>query len=269
MQRVIKKILLDVALVAFILVELLLAALLCSLLPISIGIPLFLVTPFSIGAVSYFIFQRVTPKQRIREEAEDWLAKRARGLMPYRAKSRTGKRVAIWIPTIVVTVLLLFFPETFGILLHVMYPTSGKLLRYRVSFPATWMVGDTSMNESHTWAFAGAFECKGPFRAGLTRYTHGNPPASAMEFWDSPGGDPATRQPPSGTLFSTRTFPLGKDSITCREYIPTYLHWQGNEDVRLIECSTPRRDFFASFGGDWSAVPYFYRTLGGIRATYR
>jgi hypothetical protein len=207
MQRVIKKILLDVALVAFILVELLLAALLCSLLPISIGIPLFLVTPFSIGAVSYFIFQRVTPKQRIREEAEDWLAKRARGLMPYRAKSRTGKRVAIWIPTIVVTVLLLFFPETFGILLHVMYPTSGKLLRYRVSFPATWMVGDTSMNESHTWAFAGAFECKGPFRAGLTRYTHGNPPASAMEFWDSPGGDPATRQPPSGTLFSNPHVP--------------------------------------------------------------
>ena len=268
-QRVTKNMLLYVALVISILVELVVMALLCSLLPINIGIPLFLVAPFSIGGISYVISQRVTRHQGIREEADNWLAERARGRVLRRTQWHKARRLATWIPTLMVTVLFLFLPEAFGIFVHFVYPTSGNLLRHRVSFPITWIVAGTSMNESHTWSFSGAFECKGPFRGGLARYMYGNPPASAMDFWDTPVGDPATRLPPNGTLYSTRTLRLGKGSITCREYLPIYLHWQGDKDLRLIECVTPGRDFFASFGGDGSAVQDFYRTLQGIKAMDR
>jgi hypothetical protein len=263
-KHVIRKLLSYAALVLFILVQVVLA----------LGLSYFLLSDSSalvgdlvfgqmllIGTVSYFVFERITRRQGVSDEAERWLAERTRPARMNGLSWRRAKRLAPWGPALLTLVLFSFFSGVTGAATHLVYGRSAKLLGYRVSFPLTWMVlGKSRMYGDHTSSSASAFDCRGPLRALLNRYQDLDPTYSVMDFTSVSAG-----RPPHGstgdTIFSTRTFPFGKDSITCREYLPAHTEWAPGKNGRFVWCETPRGDFSGFFAGERATIPEFYRTL--------
>jgi hypothetical protein len=82
-----------------------------------------------------------------------------------------------------------------------------------------------------------------------------------MAFYGAPLGDTVSRLSASDRIVSTRTLLMGKETITCWEYVPGWLRGHQDNDVQSIRCSTPRGDFFSWFDGDKASVPDFYRVL--------
>ena len=62
----------------------------------------------------------------------------------------------------------LFFPETWAVVSHLSHPGSGRLLGYRVSIPANWVVliDEPDIGSSHTWSSVAAFHSKGVLTSG-------------------------------------------------------------------------------------------------------
>lgn len=149
------------------------------------------------------------------------------------------------------------------------HPGSGRLLGYRVSIPANWVVliDEPDIGSSHAWSSVAAFHSKGVLAAGATAYWRREPPIANMSFYSAPLGDRRTSFLPNDKIISTRTLPLGKGTITCSEYIPGWLREHEDDDIQSIACATPQNDFYGWFDGDKASVTGFYRTLQNVRQT--
>jgi len=160
-------------------------------------------------------------------------------------------------------------PRNVGCCVAPFHPGSGRLLGYRVSIPANWVVrtDEPDIGSSHTWSSVAAFHSKGVLRAGATAYWQREPRIANMSFYAAPLGDRRHRFLPNDKIISTRTLPLGKGTITCSEYIPGRLREPGDDDIQFIVCTTPRNDFYGWFDGDKASVTGFYRTLQNVRQT--
>ena len=250
-----------------VLIQLVLVMLVCLLLPDRVAdlvaFPILLGATILIGAGSYFIYQRVMCTRSVRGEAERWLADRSRRTPQQRARLRRFKQIGIWIPTLLGTIFFLFAPEIFGVATHVLNPGPARLIGYEVSFPVTWIFIGASSNDSHTWAVAGAIDCRGPLRGGRRRYWPLNPQASAVDVITSSSGSSIFRRNPN-TPVSVRSVRIGAEPALCREY-PRYYDWEPT--LRIVECSTLKEGISISFAGDKSNLDDFYHSLELIRKT--
>ncbi len=270
MIRILKRVLSFVAFTAYLLVQVILVGMIPAYCwPSRTGFILFLVGLFLIGACGYVVRRRITRDSYNRTEAEKWLTLRTRPCVDYSRRIKAGKRWALWIPTAIVMIVFLFFPETWALVSHLTHQGSGRLLGYQVSIPIDWiiMMDEPDTGDNHVWSLVVAFRSKGVLRAGATTYWRREPPIADMAFYGAPRGDTASYLSASDRIVSTRTLPLGKGTITCWEYIPGWLRGHEDNDVRSIRCSTLRGDFSSWFSGDKASVSDYYRVLQLVRQT--
>jgi hypothetical protein len=116
-----------------------------------------------IGLLLYF--RHKTRSQWIRAEAKQWLAERSQPLVY--ARRRRLWRTVLWMPSVLVLVIFLFFPETAGLVSHLFCGPTVKLRQYRLKIPPTWIVATS--NDSSAWIIAG----KGIARVGFRPYWRG------------------------------------------------------------------------------------------------
>jgi len=270
MIRILRRVLFFVAFTAYLLVQVTLVGMIPAYYwPSRTGFILFLVGLLLIGASGYIAHRRITRERYNRTEAGKWLTFRARPRVDYSKRIKAAKRWVIWLPTAVVMIAFLFFPETWAVVSHLSHPRSGRLLGYRVSIPANWVVltDEPDIGSSHTWSSVAAFHSKGVLRAGATAYWRREPPIANMSFYAAPLGDRRPRFLLNDKIISTRTLPLGRGTITCSEYIPGWLREREDDDIQFIACTTPQNDFYGWFDGDKASVTGFYRTLQNVRQT--
>lgn len=221
-------------------------------------ITLVLMSPFAIGANSYFLFQRITRVQYILSESEKWLTRRRE--CRQRTKHRKIlRRWALWIPTLTVVLLCVFMDYTWAFTSHLFHFGSGKLIGYEVSIPLTWSIAYSDARTSdNTFSIVVAERYRGLIKAGSGLNLGRRPPFSVsnMSFRSAPAGDElATR--PGSEVISVQLVRFANDSIKCWEEVPPRWMTSG----RYIDCSTVTGNFSAGFSGTDEDVAEFYRVL--------
>jgi hypothetical protein len=74
-------------------------------------------------------------------------------------------------------------------------------------------------------------------------------------------------RPPDDANIARRKFVIGSQSVTCYEYLPSFLPRSDRIDdstLALVECSGPGR-LYASLSGKRIHIPNFYPMLSSIR----
>jgi hypothetical protein len=220
---------------------------------------------FPIGAGSYLVFQRMTREDYLRAESEKWLEERRHPNKGQLTRRRALNRWALWIPTVIVVLVCVFFDQAWPFASHLLHRHSGRLVGYQVSIPLTWAVAfNPYNNEGDAHSIVVAQRYRGLLRAGSGLYVGRKPSfsISTMDFRSTPAGDPLASKP-DPSIISTRTMPFGKHTITCWEEPPP--QWMIVR--RYIQCSTPEGDFSGGFSGSDEDVSEFYRTLGSAKMT--
>jgi hypothetical protein len=204
-----------------------------------------------------FLWYRHKTRARwISYEAEKWLESRSRHRnappTPWRKNIRHGM---LWLPTIVASLVLSFFPETFGIASHLF--RSRSLDHRHFDIPLTWVIAES--RSSHIWVVVG----RGIGRVGITPYWRKEEPVSEMTF-SSFSYDPFDARPPKhAKVLSKRDVPFGNEILACWDIIPY-------ADTRLmptdpafaeIFCYGSMNDFGASFSGLRTDSAVFYEIL--------
>jgi len=221
--------------------------------------------PFLSGAASYTEYQWLTRAEAVSLEADRWLAER-RHPNPRRLKrQKLIKRWAVWIPTLTVVLVCLFFDDTWAVGSHLLHPHRGRLIGYEVPIPLRWTIlySDLGINENGVHDIVVAARYRGLLRAGSGLYIGRLPFSySIMNFRSTPGGDPRLSGP-GREVISTRTLLLGGRAVTCLEERPP--HWTPAK--RYIRCSTSNSDFSGDFNGSDEDADEFYRTLQTVKPT--
>jgi hypothetical protein len=267
-QRIASAILLAFAFVAGVLVSFGLLALLGSLVQrywYVGGSGVFLLGLVSLVAIFAF-FRLQTRRSKIDAEAAKWLADRSKESEhpSYTVWVRRARRWSLWAPTATVLFILLFLPETCGIVSHLLNHGAGRLYRYTVRIPLAWAVLGHSINRGAGSSYVVAWAGK-----GIAREWRIEPVLSSVSF--------GTRgfalrqdgaQPPMGaTITLTRILPVGSEMVTCWEFPPHHMHsglWN-NGSFGFVSCSSSEGDFYASFAGQKTEVPGFYEMLQSVK----
>jgi hypothetical protein len=225
---------------------------------------LVLAGPFLIGVSSYLIFQRLTHIGYVLSESKKWLAERHHPNQ-HRVKTfRIIKKWAVWIPTIAVIVICIFFDEAWALTSHVLHPGRGRLIGYEVSIPLEWTIQYSDLgasgNDTHDFLITARF--RGLWKAANGLYTGRRPPfeASTMDFRTAAAGDPRATKPATAVI-SEHTLLFGNGTILCREETPP--HWM--TEKRYIYCFTANGDFSANFSGSDEDAADFYRTVQSVK----
>ena len=221
--------------------------------------------PFVIGAGSYLVFRRMTREDYLRAESEKWLAERRHPNPLHQKRRKTLKSWALWIPTVIVVLMCVFFDEALPLASHLLNPKSGRLIGTQVSIPLTWTVTSSGYNnQSDAYSIVVAQRYRGLLRAASALYVGRRPrnSISTMDFRSTPGGDPFAAKPDTPIL-SMLTLPFGKRAITCWEQPPP--EWMKLR--RYVRCSTPDGDFSGGFSGSDEDASDFYRILESVKMT--
>jgi len=221
--------------------------------------------PFLIGAGSYLVFRRITREDCLRAESEKWLAERRHPNPLHLKRRKTFKRWALWIPTVIVALVCVFFDQALPFASHLLLPQSGRLVGYQVSIPLTWTVTFSKhISDGDAYSVVVAQRYRGLLVTGSGLYVGRRPPSSisTMDFRSTPGRDPFASKPDT-PIISTRTVPFGKRAITCWEEPPP--QWMIVK--RYIRCSTPEGDFSGGFSDSDEDASDFYRTLESVKIT--
>ena len=214
-----------------------------------------------IGLLIYFRYR--TCDRWIRAEAERWLANRS---------CSRNSRGHLWRKTLPAGLFDSFgggasdipvFPETAGLVSHLLCGRSVHLNQYRLETPMSWIVASGSSTSS-AWVIAG----KGIGRVGLRPYWRMEPPISEMVFY-------VTSSPPNeeilahARVLSTQTMQLGGETLICWDIIENADRRLTPVDPRfaVILCSTPQNDFHTDFVGPRSESSAFYDALRSITLT--
>jgi hypothetical protein len=207
-----------------------------------------------IGLLIYF--RHKTRSKWIRSEAKQWLAQRSQPLVY--ARRRRLWRTVLWMPSVLVLVIFLFFPETAGLVSHLFCGPSVKLRQYRLKIPPTWIVATS--NDSSAWIIAG----KGIARVGFRQYWRGEEPISEMSMYARSDSPPLSEWYLShAKILSKQTLKLGGQDLTCLHIVSFADARQLPINASFVEivCSSERNDFTAFFLGQRSDSSAFYGLL--------
>jgi hypothetical protein len=107
------------------------------------------VLPFVIGGMIWALFFaiRQTGRRSVAIEADRWLAERHAGVSARERKLRSlGISCSLWVPALTVLVVILFLPQTWGLVTRLRRPEAARLAGYRVPIPITWIVLSREMD---------------------------------------------------------------------------------------------------------------------------
>ena len=231
---------------------------------------LLLLSPFLIGANSYFLFQRFTRVQYVLAESGRWLAERRKfGVHQIRTRNRIRHWV-LWIPALSVLLCCLFLDETWPPASHLFYPAAGRLVGYNVSLPLTWAIGfrEPCSNSHSCLSGVLAFRSRRVFRDSLEFLFGGRPLVSVswITFKANPPRDKVSSPwRPEGQLpMGRRSFPIGDTLIGCEEFAAKPDQEKEQLDIR---CTTARDDLSCTFVGDRNDAATFYGVVERIQKT--
>ena len=131
------------------------------------GSCLLLIFGVALTGFSWFAIRAKSSKWKIRQEAARWLLERSRqNLHPNRGKrSRTIRRLLIWLPSVCATLVVIFYP----LASHVLYTSALK--PYRVAIPWTWTIlREFKMYDGVSSVVYTVFDSQGVGRFGLTPF---------------------------------------------------------------------------------------------------
>ena len=225
-------------------------------------VSLFFLGLFAIGALSYFIFQRMTHAQYVLSESEKCRLRRGED---YRRIKRRKilYRWAPWLPTLSVVLICIFMDYMLPVVSHLLHPGSGRMIEYEVSIPFTWTITSSGFQRSdNNFSIVVAERYRGLIKSSYALYFGARPPFSVsnMSFRNIPDGDEfATR--PRSSVISAKVVRFANDDMKCWEEVPPRWMTSG----RYIDCSTPTGNFSAGFSGSDEDVAEFYRVLSAAK----
>jgi hypothetical protein len=191
----------------------------------------------------------------IAQEAERWLANlQRRPIAKIAQRSRRIRRL-FWIPSALALGVLLFFPETMGIVSHLRRGRSFTLNGHTLRTPVTSLIWGREK------VFLSILVGRGIARAGLKPYLRGDPPLSSLYFY---AADPDTRRLDELYLARAevsvdRTLNFDGEILTCLRVTP-----KGrpvDPDLLHILCHSSRNDLKAEFYGLPMDASVFYGML--------
>lgn len=204
-----------------------------------------------------WIFKK-TRLRRLQLEAERWLAQRRSGIdPPVRRLHNRSIGWALSIPSLVVLLTFLFFPELWGCVTHLNRRGIGHLIGFEVPVPATWIIVSRYHNAAEGYSTIAGLVGRGMGRGGL-----GIPVPLHLAYWRVWTESSAPPSPTHGyRLIGQRVFVVGGARLTCLEYSAgsdqTASFWKAWND---IECSS-LDGLNAHFLGDRGNVADFYGML--------
>jgi hypothetical protein len=212
---------------------------------------------------------RKMPRRTREAASEHWLCERACGLTPQQRKRRNRAiNFSLWIPSVTVLLLFMYFTETWGIISHLSQPRP-KIAQYQLSIPLTWFtLGEPQLYNGSTELTG--MSGRGPARA-FRWYRHGYIPIFYWHLKVVPA-NPTAQQPyyrdlQDSVVVNRREVKVGDEMVSCVEYRPTGRSWLsffGNPPVVDIRCSE-LHGLTATFFGDPSGVDDFYKMMGKIK----
>lgn len=199
---------------------------------------------------------KISRQRGLNIEAQHWLDERHSGTTRTEIAQRHRViRTALWLPSIIVVLALLFLPETWALLSHAVHGGRHQFRGHIVSIPATWVV---LVAEDDRLAFGVVAPGFGRHPAQWLR--DGGIPISSWGFsvYDAPLPDRDHNQ-----IIETRIFPAKNGWITCVQNVP---NWWSNVNGRYsrIDCSGPN-GFSAYMEGETRDVPTFFAVVSRIR----
>ncbi len=212
----------------------------------------------------------IRPKRRakwIEEGAEEWLAIRLATPIPRtNAWPRQVRRNVLWIPSLIALAIFLFEPETAGIVSHLFYGRSVTLDHHRFQLPLTTWITYSGGNG------VVAILVSGIARVGPISYWQKGPPISLFDIYliNDPIDDNSRGHSDSEKIVSHRTMPFGKETLTCRDIVPSrYLRSSlPNVDIADISCLASTNDFVMYFGARRVDASKFYEILEKEKETH-
>jgi hypothetical protein len=216
--------------------------------------------------IVFLLYRYRTRERRLAEEADKYLARRMRErAAPLAAKRRRMRRGLRWVPSVLVSIVFMFVPETVGIASHLFSTRTAVLDKYRIRTPISWIIGYTQ--DDYLWAIT----APGIGRIGFRRYWRNEVPVSEMGFYPVPHPEAQfDKNVPleNATILAKHSFRLGKESMTCWDLIrhnkfvgpsPT------DPSIADIRCSSDSDHFYAYFVGWRGDLPGFYGTLQSVQ----
>ena len=221
--------------------------------------------------VGLFFIGRKARNLSVEIEAKRWLAEHQSGSGPSVRRWRNiGICWALWMPSLTVLTVLLFFPEISGIVSHVRHLEASRLPGYRIPIPVTWNVVNIWTN--HEDGSSSVYGVAGRGIAfGVGSYLRGSPPLSGWGIRTEPydqSKEPTNRRwtPKEDDVLGRRIVRIDSYTLTCVEYWPRYLvrpsHLE-DSSLAFINCTSTGR-LGADFAGEKVHVPAFYGMLEHI-----
>lgn len=216
--------------------------------------------------IVFLLYRYRTRARRLAEEADKYLARRMRErAVPVDANRKRMRRGLLRVPSVLVSIVFMFVPETVGITSHLFSSRTAVLDKYRVQTPISWIIGYTQSD--YLWAIT----APGIGRIGFQRYWRNEVPVSEMGFYPVPHPEAQfDKNMPldNATILAKHSFGLGKESLTCWDLIH-HNRFVGPSPtdplIADIRCSSDSEHFYAYFVGWRGDLPGFYKTLQSIK----
>jgi hypothetical protein len=212
---------------------------------------------FVLEVVLAFCLMRRMARRNRQFEAERWINDR-NAVSDSRRRSRTIRKL-LWLPSMLVLLLFLFFPEVWGSMWHVAN-RKATLQGYRVPLPLTWFVLYNNEPSTHLSGMAGTGIARG---WKLHHYLY-----VPLSDWTVSENSEENQLPgwlENEQVTSTRVFRIDKQTLTCNEYqrkLPVWWTAAPTQPI-YVDC---RGDGLlrATLNGEKSHLPAFYQMISGI-----
>jgi hypothetical protein len=191
-------------------------------------------------------------------------------------KRLNGHKVGVWIPSLIATITLLYFPLACAVSVHLCHGPTETLPHYRIRIPWDWWVCDRESydEEEHTIS---VLVGKGIAQVGFRPYRTGRWIRSFVTFNNYDQGFTERRLKQKAQEERKDVIPhdlrIGNVPVTCWEYGPPARWWETQEgpSEREVDCSTSQDGnvpyIFASFTGPQEDIPGFYKVVERIERT--
>lgn len=209
-------------------------------------------TYFSIHLL--FLYLAVRPPRRLREwwirrEADRWLSDRnSTGYRPSRIVRRIVRQT-IWVPTILVMIAYLFFPEFAGVWSQ-RNKKEFSISGHTLNIPRTWIVqwyGRVSDGD-----YLSGYIVRGVFYSKFPRFWDTVPDGGSFVFRRS--REAGKERSDRINADATRTVMNQGLKIDCQE-------WRPDLNFRWIHCESPKGEIEAIFRGRPEAAESFYAAM--------
>lgn len=192
-------------------------------------------------------------------DAEAWISERNS-----RSHSRRSSRITrklLWLPSFLVLLIFLFFPEVWGSMRHFTH-RRATLQGYRVPIPTTWFVDYSNEPSTLLSGMVGTGIARG---FSLHRYMY----VPFSYWWISESTEKRIPQwAKDEQIASTRTFKIAKETLICDEYRRQYaIRWTAAPSQPVDVYCHSDGPLQAMLFGERSHLANFFKMIGGIVST--